>query len=187
MRWVVRSPEPLHDGVSVEDATTAQLEFLEEEKARCLRTAVWTRATRHSYVSNVFLVPKPQANKRLVLDFRWLNTYCVCFKCTMETLKKLRRVVRENHYMFSFDLKDGHHVIKIRLPEVHAVGPEGRLDAVCGTARRVERLSSDLRAGDAGGGGMNWGPISLETPDGAAEVAGQSTALHGRLRGALRQ
>ncbi|KAK3279649.1 hypothetical protein CYMTET_12470 [Cymbomonas tetramitiformis] len=91
MRWVAGPPEPFDHGVSLGDATAGQLESLEEENERCLRTGAWTRATRRTHVSRVFLVPKPGTNTwRLVLDFRWLDTRCVRSDCRMETLKKLR-------------------------------------------------------------------------------------------------
>ncbi|KAK3282656.1 hypothetical protein CYMTET_9616 [Cymbomonas tetramitiformis] len=32
---------------------------------------------------------------RLVMDFRWLNEFCVKSKCKMETLKKLRRLASQ--------------------------------------------------------------------------------------------
>ncbi|KAK3233185.1 hypothetical protein CYMTET_56503 [Cymbomonas tetramitiformis] len=57
---------------------------------------------------------KPGKNKwRLVLDFRWLNSFCVKSKVKMETLKKLRRLAEPNHWCFSFDLQDGYHAVRI--------------------------------------------------------------------------
>ncbi|KAK3256097.1 hypothetical protein CYMTET_34750 [Cymbomonas tetramitiformis] len=103
-------PEGFHHGVPLGEATAAHLELL--EKARSLWTGAWTRATRCSHGSRVFLAPKPRTNKRwLVLDSRWLNRRCSNSKCKVETLKKLRRLARKHDYIFSSDLKDGYHLI----------------------------------------------------------------------------
>ncbi|KAK3242625.1 hypothetical protein CYMTET_47689 [Cymbomonas tetramitiformis] len=61
-----------------------------------------------------FLVPKPGTNKwRLVVDFRWLNQWCVKNRVKMETLKKLRRLAKPGDWCFSFDLQDGFHALGI--------------------------------------------------------------------------
>jgi hypothetical protein len=63
----------------------------------------------------MFMVPKPPAvdKWRMVLDLRHLNSFCVEKKCRFESLKDLRRMVREDDWMFSFDLKDGYHAVGI--------------------------------------------------------------------------
>ncbi|KAK3251021.1 hypothetical protein CYMTET_39632 [Cymbomonas tetramitiformis] len=61
-----------------------------------------------------FLVPKPGTNSwRLVMDFRWLNEFCVKSKCKMETLKKLPRLASQGGWCFTFDLKGGYHAVGI--------------------------------------------------------------------------
>ncbi|KAK3289666.1 hypothetical protein CYMTET_2936 [Cymbomonas tetramitiformis] len=50
---------------------------------------------------------------RLMMDFRWLNEFCVKSKCKMETLKKLRRLASQGDWCFIFDLKDGYHAVGI--------------------------------------------------------------------------
>eukprot|EP00854_Cymbomonas_tetramitiformis_P005710 gene5710-biopygen5729 len=50
---------------------------------------------------------------RLMMDFRWLNEFCVKSKCKMETLKKLRRLASQGDWCFTFDLKDGYHSVGI--------------------------------------------------------------------------
>eukprot|EP00854_Cymbomonas_tetramitiformis_P020301 gene20301-biopygen20936 len=50
---------------------------------------------------------------RLVMDFRWMNEFCVKSKCKMETLKKLRRLASQGDWRFTFDLKDGYHAVGI--------------------------------------------------------------------------
>ncbi|KAK3232555.1 hypothetical protein CYMTET_57092 [Cymbomonas tetramitiformis] len=114
MRWVDKALLPFDHGVSLGDATPLQLEWMDAETERCLKTGAWVRARRRRHVSLVFLVPKPGTNKwRLVMDFRWLNSHCVKSRCKMETLKKLRRLAKPNDWCISFDLQDGYHVVGI--------------------------------------------------------------------------
>ncbi|KAK3234409.1 hypothetical protein CYMTET_55351 [Cymbomonas tetramitiformis] len=63
----------------------------------------WTE----KYVLKMFLVPKPEKGVWcLMLDFRWLNPFFVKLRCKMESLKKLRRLVKKNDWMFNFGLKE---------------------------------------------------------------------------------
>ncbi|KAK3242663.1 hypothetical protein CYMTET_47649 [Cymbomonas tetramitiformis] len=114
LRWK-RGPPPAFDHrVSLRDATRQQQVWLDTEKERLLQNGAWTRATRRSHVSRAFLVPKPGTNKwRLVVDFRWLNQWCVKNCVKMETLKKLRRLAKSGDWCFSFDLLDGFHALGI--------------------------------------------------------------------------
>ncbi|KAK3240701.1 hypothetical protein CYMTET_49480 [Cymbomonas tetramitiformis] len=108
MRWVKGHPPTFDHGSSLRDLMRQQQEWLDIETDRALRSGVWVRARRRSHVSRVFLVPKPGTNSwRLVMDFRWLNTFCVKSKCKMEMLKKLRRLASHGEWCFSFDLKCG--------------------------------------------------------------------------------
>ncbi|KAK3260600.1 hypothetical protein CYMTET_30444 [Cymbomonas tetramitiformis] len=61
-----------------------------------------------------FFSAEPGTNKwRLVVDFRWLNQWCVKNRVKMETLKKLRRLAKPGDWCFSFDLQDGFHALGI--------------------------------------------------------------------------
>ncbi|KAK3284158.1 hypothetical protein CYMTET_8181 [Cymbomonas tetramitiformis] len=114
LRWKRGPPPPFDHGVSLRDATRQQQVWLDAEKERLLENGAWTRATRRSHVSRAFLVPKPGTNKwRLVVDFRWLNQWCVKNRVKMETLKKLRRLAKPGDWCFSFDLQDGFHALGI--------------------------------------------------------------------------
>ncbi|KAK3288430.1 hypothetical protein CYMTET_4087 [Cymbomonas tetramitiformis] len=114
LRWKRKPPPPFDHGVSLRDATRQQQVWLDAEKERLLENGAWTRATRRSHVSRAFLVPKPGTNKwRLVVDFRWLNQWCVKNRVKMETLKKLRRLAKPGDWCFSFDLQDGFHALGI--------------------------------------------------------------------------
>ncbi|KAK3276039.1 hypothetical protein CYMTET_15868 [Cymbomonas tetramitiformis] len=114
LRWKRGPPPPFDHGVSLRDATRQQQVWLDAEKERLLQNGAWTRATRRSHVSRAFLVPKPGTSKwRLVVDFRWLNQWCVKNRVKMETLKKLRRLAKPGDWCFSFDLQDGFHALGI--------------------------------------------------------------------------
>ena len=114
MRWLRRPPPRFDHGVSLRDATPQQQIWLNEEIKRALGSGAWRRATKREHVSRVFLVKKPGVNKwRLIVDMRWLNSFCVKSKVKMETLKKLRRLAEPGDWCFSFDLQDGYHAVGI--------------------------------------------------------------------------
>ncbi|KAK3287913.1 hypothetical protein CYMTET_4591 [Cymbomonas tetramitiformis] len=113
MRWKRGPPPPFDHGVSL-DATWQHQVWLDAKKTRLLENGAWTRATRRLHVSRAFLVPKPGTNKwRLVVNFRWLNQWCLKNRVKMETLKKLRRLAKPGDWFFSFDLQDGFHAVGI--------------------------------------------------------------------------
>eukprot|EP00854_Cymbomonas_tetramitiformis_P002409 gene2409-biopygen2328 len=99
LRWRTGPPPAFDHGVSLRDASLQQQQWLDEEKHRLLENGAWARATKRSRVSRAFLVPKPGTNKwRLVVDFRWLNQWCLKSKMRMETLKKPRRLAKPNDW-----------------------------------------------------------------------------------------
>eukprot|EP00854_Cymbomonas_tetramitiformis_P016942 gene16942-biopygen17482 len=116
MRWVKGPPPKLDHGTSLQDLTPEQQAWLAIKTDRALRSGAWVRACRRRHVSRVFLVPKPGTNSwRLVMDFRWLNEFCVKSRCKMDTLKKLRRLASQGDWCFTFNLKDGYHAVGIDL------------------------------------------------------------------------
>jgi hypothetical protein len=54
-----RPPQPFNQGVSLLDATHAQLEFVDRELACFIQAGTWEPCTYNDYVSRLFLVPKP--------------------------------------------------------------------------------------------------------------------------------
>jgi hypothetical protein len=67
-------PRPFNHGISMLDATPAQLEFLNLELPRFEACGAWERSDNPLYVSRMFLVPKPIHNQwRLIIDLRELN------------------------------------------------------------------------------------------------------------------
>jgi hypothetical protein len=55
-------PKPFNHGVSMQDATQPQLDFLATEVPRFEACGAWERAHNTRYVSRMFLVPKPGVN-----------------------------------------------------------------------------------------------------------------------------
>eukprot|EP00873_Tetraselmis_striata_P012663 jgi/Tetstr1/432927/TSEL_022267.t1 len=66
-----QSPRPYNHGVSMRDATQAQLDFMATELPRFEAIGAWERGHCDKWVPIMFLVPKPGANKwRLIIDLR---------------------------------------------------------------------------------------------------------------------
>eukprot|EP00873_Tetraselmis_striata_P042738 jgi/Tetstr1/463002/TSEL_007941.t1 len=57
-----RPPPNFYNGISMHDATLAQLTFLEGELARFVESGAWEFGTCRKWVSRLFLVPKPGVN-----------------------------------------------------------------------------------------------------------------------------
>jgi hypothetical protein len=64
-------PRPFNHGISMLDATPAQLEFINSELPRFEACGAWEKSDNPRYVSRMFLVPKPGCNQwRLIIDLR---------------------------------------------------------------------------------------------------------------------
>ncbi|KAK3259733.1 hypothetical protein CYMTET_31284 [Cymbomonas tetramitiformis] len=68
-------------------------------------------------------------------------------RCKMETLKKLRRLAKQNDWCFSFDLKDGYHCVGIDLDfqRYMKFDVQGRILPVQRASLQLEQLAEDLR------------------------------------------
>jgi hypothetical protein len=109
-----RIPPRFNQGVSLVDATPAQLDLVNRELARFEQAGAWEPSTYNDYVSIVFLVQKQGNNqRRLICDLRPLNKYCVRKRLKMETLVGVTYLTRKVDYMFSFDLQDGLYALRI--------------------------------------------------------------------------
>lgn len=109
-----RRPRPFNHGVSLRNATPAQLSFMDSELERFMACGAWEEGHSDEWVSRLFLVPKPGVNKwRLIIDLRELNAYCETWSLKFETLKRLRHLARHNDWMLSFDLQDGYYALGI--------------------------------------------------------------------------
>eukprot|EP00873_Tetraselmis_striata_P045493 jgi/Tetstr1/465757/TSEL_010382.t1 len=81
----VPPPTTFHKGISMHDATPAQLTFLEGKLARFVESGAWEFGTCRKWVSRLFLVLKPGVNQwRYIIDLRVLNSYCVRERLKME-------------------------------------------------------------------------------------------------------
>jgi hypothetical protein len=58
-----RPPPRFNQGVSLLDATPAQLELVNRELARFVQAGAWEPSTCNEYVSRLFLVPQPGNNQ----------------------------------------------------------------------------------------------------------------------------
>ena len=93
----------------------AKRKFLQKERDRWIEIGAAKAAVELDYVSACHLVPKPGKGKfRIVIDYRFINSYMVEKGCRYETLKVLRRMARRGDYFMSVDLKDGYFAVGIR-------------------------------------------------------------------------
>eukprot|EP00873_Tetraselmis_striata_P043005 jgi/Tetstr1/463269/TSEL_008194.t1 len=127
-----RPPPNFHNGITMLDATPAQLTFLEGELARFVESGAWELGTCRKWVSRLFLVPKPGVTQwRCIIDLRVLNSYCVRKRFKMETLLGVRHLTKKRDYMFSFDLQDGFYALGIA--EAETTSPWTRSTSVNGS------------------------------------------------------
>ena len=113
--WIREPPPPFHQGVSFNNLSDAQREFVTEALRRHFQeTGAIEPATSQKYVTKAFLVPKPGNNKwRIVFDLRHVNKFMRKLSCRYETLKKLRYLAKQGDFMISIDLEDGFFHIKV--------------------------------------------------------------------------
>ncbi|CAG9465837.1 unnamed protein product [Pedinophyceae sp. YPF-701] len=68
-------------------------------------------------ISGAFLVPKMtdgvRTGWRLVINLKWLNTWCRPLRCRFESLGTLRRISERGDYYASFDLADGYYAVQL--------------------------------------------------------------------------
>eukprot|EP00873_Tetraselmis_striata_P017286 jgi/Tetstr1/437550/TSEL_026222.t1 len=119
----------------MQDATPAQLAFLEGELARFAESGAWEFGTCRKWVSKLFLVPKPGVNQwRCIIDLRVLNSYGVRKRLKMETLLGVRPLTKKGDYMLSFDLQDIFYALGIAEADrdYFTVGVRGQLYRLAG-------------------------------------------------------
>jgi hypothetical protein len=108
-----QTPRPFNHGISLRDATPAQLDFVHTELKRFLSVGAWEPGECSDFVSRCFLVPKGPGKWRLIVDLRELNSYCETRSLKFETLTRLKHLARPGDWMFSFDLQDGFYAVGI--------------------------------------------------------------------------
>lgn len=120
--WQNSAPTPYHLGVSFNDITQEQFDFLRNELPRLFAEGGMESGSCGSYVSRAFLVPKPPKPDgtlcwRIVVDLRHLNQFCQKYSLKLETLKRLRYLARPKDYCISIDLQDGFYAMGIQQPD----------------------------------------------------------------------
>lgn len=65
------------------------------------------------FLSRIFLVPKPNGEKRLILNLKRLNKYIKKDHFKMEDYRTASKLITKNCYMASLDLKDAYFLINI--------------------------------------------------------------------------
>ena len=116
--WSAAQPLPFNLGQSLRGLTEEQAAFSVKEVQRLFDVGACEPATSNQFVYKAFLVPKkvePGAPKkwRLVVDFRWVNSYLRRQCCRYETMKRLHHLARPQDWMFSFDIQDGFYAIGV--------------------------------------------------------------------------
>ena len=116
------------------DASDEELAFLGPELERFVASGAWEKGQRATWVSRMFLVPKPGGKFRLIIDLRILNTYCRVMGLKYEGLKRLRNLGRRGDYMISADMLDGFYALGIReeYRDYFTVDIRGELYRLCG-------------------------------------------------------
>ncbi|OXA40675.1 putative enzymatic polyprotein [Folsomia candida] len=66
------------------------------------------------FVSPIFLVPKPDGSKRFIINLKRLNEYLQYSKFKMEDLRSAIRLMENDCYMTTIDLKNAYYLISIR-------------------------------------------------------------------------
>lgn len=67
----------------------------------------------HQFLSNIFLRPKPNGKKRLILNLKSLNKYIETQHFKLEDLRTAIKLVNKNCFMATLDLKDAYFLVKI--------------------------------------------------------------------------
>jgi hypothetical protein len=80
-------PTPFNQGVSLLEATSEQLNFVEAELARFVETGANEPTTCSKFVSILFLAAKPDKNQWIfIVDLRHMNIFCVIKRLRMKSL-----------------------------------------------------------------------------------------------------
>ncbi|OXA45296.1 putative enzymatic polyprotein [Folsomia candida] len=67
----------------------------------------------NQFVSPIFLVPKPDGSKRFIINLKHLNEYLQYSKFKMEDLRSAIRLMENDCYMTTIDLKNAYYLISV--------------------------------------------------------------------------
>ncbi len=113
--WARHPPPPFDHGDSLRKASAEEKVFFAAERRRLLASGAWEVAKKRRFVSQAFLVPKVGSKAfRLVIDLRWLNSFCPPAGAEVEGLRELRTLAERNDWMVSVDLSDAYYHFRIR-------------------------------------------------------------------------
>jgi hypothetical protein len=99
-------------------ASPAELACAREEINRFVLMGAVKEISRAEalYLSPIFVVPKPRSTRyRLILDFRWMNTFTKKRKFKAEPLGHLESLLEKDDQMISWDMEDGFHLLGIHV------------------------------------------------------------------------
>ncbi|XP_046605016.1 uncharacterized protein LOC124297748 [Neodiprion virginianus] len=68
---------------------------------------------KNQFISNIFLRPKPDGSKRLIINLKELNTFVITEHFKMEDRKTALRLISPQCFMATLDLKDAYYLIPL--------------------------------------------------------------------------
>ncbi|KAH9640446.1 hypothetical protein HF086_018112 [Spodoptera exigua] len=71
------------------------------------------KARSDQYLSNIFLIPKPNEKMRFILNLKSLNQFINTSHFKLEDLRTVLKLISRNSYLCTIDLKDAYYLIKI--------------------------------------------------------------------------
>lgn len=71
------------------------------------------RPVKHQFISNIFLTPKPDGTRRLILNLKGLNKYIKNAHFKIEDQKTVAKIIRQFSFMTTVDLKDAYYLVSI--------------------------------------------------------------------------
>ena len=71
------------------------------------------QAVPGQFVSDIFLVPKPDGSSRFILNLKHLNSFVVKEHFKLEDSRSVSKLLEKGMFMASLDLKDAYYTIPI--------------------------------------------------------------------------
>lgn len=66
------------------------------------------------FISNIFIVPKPDGSYRLILNLKGLNKFITTEHFKLEDGKTVQKLITSECFMATIDLKDAYHLIRVK-------------------------------------------------------------------------
>nr|CAH7764024.1 unnamed protein product [Callosobruchus chinensis] len=71
-------------------------------------------ASRNQFISNIFLTPKKDGSKRLIINLKALNGFVINKHFKLEDHKTVARLIKPNCFMSTIDLKDAYFLLPVK-------------------------------------------------------------------------